>query len=138
MRKNIKSKKNFYIVSKNKAVMDNMHTSFTFGKEEFVKYRRNIRKGTGVYTSETLDERGFPRDRLPIEDRWSARFFDLKDVFTEPVGNSHVFEIDDFYNLNSWAEYKNYISSDFSSTVQRPTKELFSYREFNRVAADRD
>lgn len=138
IRKKIKSKKNFYITSKNKAVMDNMYTSFTFGKEEFVKYRRNIRKGTGAYNSDILNEQGLPRNRLPIKDRWSARFFDLEDVFTEPIGDSHVFETDSFYNLNSWDEYKNYISSDFANTVQRPTKELFSYREFNRIAIDRD
>ena len=49
-----------------------------------MKYRRVIRKeGTGMYTSEVLDERGIPRSTLPIEQRWSARYFELEKVFRE-------------------------------------------------------
>ena len=35
-RRQIKNKKNFYVVSDGKSVQDNMYTSFTFGKEEFI------------------------------------------------------------------------------------------------------
>ena len=139
LRKQIKTKNNFYVRSQGKTVKDNYYTSFTFGKEEFITYRRNIRKGTGAYTSDVVDERGIPRSKLPLEERWSARFFQLKDVFQ---GVSHedanFYEANDFYNLGSWEDYRRYIKSDLSSNIVRPSKEFFSYKEFNRIAVDRD
>ena len=93
-RKIISSKKNFYVASGGKTIQNNYYTSFTFGKDEFVKYRRNIRqKGTGLYTMDVVDERGIPRSKLPIEKRYSARFFNLEDVFTDlDIEDSNVFE----------------------------------------------
>ena len=137
-RDKIKAKKNFYITHKGLSVKENNHTSFTFGKEEFIIYRRNIRKGTGVYTSDVKDERGIPRSTLPIEKRWSARFFDLKDVFTHDDPEAVYYEVDEFSNMNSWDNYRDYMNTDLSRKIKRPTKELFSYKEFNRIASDRD
>lgn len=139
LRKKIKSKNNFYVASSGNTVKDNYYTSFTFGKEEFITYRRNIRKGTGAYTSEVVDERGIPRSKLPLEERWSARFFQLKDVF---CGVSHedsnFYHADDFHNINNWDNYRSYMKSDLAQNIRRPSKELFSYREFNRIGIDRD
>jgi hypothetical protein len=139
LRKTIKTKQNFYVRHNNQTVRDNNYTSFTFGKEEFIIYRRNIRRGTGAYTTDVTDERGIPRSMLPIEERWSARFFDLQDVFT---GVSHegsnFYDAPDYHNLGSWQDYRSYIKSELSETIKRPSKDLFSYREFNRIAIDRD
>lgn len=139
LRRQIKSKDNFYVSCENKTVSDNFYCSFTFGKEEFIKYRKNVRKGTGAYSSDVKDIRGIPRSRLPIEERWSARFFDLKDVFYgHDTTGASIYEAHDFYNLNNWPNYKNYLSSELAENIQRPTRELFSYREFNRIGIDRD
>ena len=139
VRRKIRSKNNFYLSTNGKTVQDNVHTSFTFGKDEFIKYRRNVRKGTGKYTSEVKDERGLPRSKLPLEERWSARFFDLKDVFYGvDISDSYFYETQSFYNLSNWEDYRNYMTSDLARDTQRPTKELFAYREFNRIAQDLD
>ena len=139
VRKKIRNKENFYITSGGKTVQDNLYSSFTFGKDEFVIYRRNVRKGTGKYTSEIKDERGLPRSKLPLEDRWSARFFEPKDVFTGiDVNDGYLHEVDQFYNLDNWDAFREYMASDLARDTQRPTKELFAYREFNRVGQDRD
>jgi hypothetical protein len=139
VRRKIRSKNNFYISHEGKTVQDNNYSSFTFGKEEFILYRRNVRKGTGKYTTEVTDERGLPRSKLPLEERWSARFFEPKDVFTGvDVTTGYQHEVTQFYNLSNWEEYRNYMSSDLARDTQRPTKELFTYREFNRIAQDRD
>jgi len=139
LRKQIKNKKNFYVISDGNTVRENYYASFTFGKEEFIIYRRNIRKGTGAYTSKIVDERGIPRSKLPIEQRWSARFFHLKDVFH---GISHkesnFYEAKDFHNINNWNSYRKYMRSELAGKIQRPSKELFSYKEFNRIGIDRD
>ena len=138
-RKQIRSKNNFYILSNGETVQDNNFLSFTFGKEEFVIYRRNIRAGTGMYTSDEYNKWGAPTSKLPIEERWSARYFEPSDVFVGvDVNSSCKFAVDEFYNLDSWESYCEYMQSTLCKTTQRPTKQLFSYREFNSIGKDRD
>ena len=139
LRNKIKSKNNFYIRYQDKTVKDNHYTSFTFGKKEFIKYRKNIRAGTGTYTTDVVDERGIPRSKLPVEERWSARFFNLRDVFYGVnMENSNFYSPDEFYNLGSWDDYREYMKSNLAANIKRPSKELFSYKEFNRIAIDID
>ena len=136
-RRLIKSSTNFYVTKDGKTMQDNYYTSFTFGKEEFVKYRRNIRKGTGRFTSKITDERGFPRHELPLEERWSARFFELKDVFIDlDLPDANLLKLDNFFNVGSWEQYIEFMSSEYVKTIKRPTGELFKYREFNRIGKD--
>ncbi len=76
---------------------------------------------------------------MPVEERWSARFFEPKDVFYGVnVNNGYQHNVENFYNLDGWDAYREYMLSDLARETQRPTKELFSYREFNRIAEDRD
>ena len=139
LRNVIKSKKNFYVKHDNKIISDNCYTSFTFGKDEFITYRKNIRRGTGAYTSDVKDDRGIPRSMLPIEERWSARFFQLKDVFCGvDTTDSSFYETPEFYNIDSWENYREYVASNLAANTNRPSRDFFSYREFNRIAIDRD
>ena len=129
-RKHISSKNNFYVMYNNKTVQDNIYSSFTFGKDEFIKYRRNIRKGTGRWKGSygSMIE-------LPLEERWSARFFEPKDVFTElDLDKSNLMITNDFYNISSWEEYRTYMISEYAENIEKPPKNLFSYKEFNGVA----
>jgi len=137
-RKKIKSQNNFYISSNSKTVQDNLYTSFTFGKEGFVKYRRNIRKGTGTYTTDIVDERGIPRSKLPLEERWSARFFELSEVFKDlDYESSTLLEVE-YYNMGNWNEYLEFMRSDTIRELKKPPSDLFSYKEFNPIAKDLD
>lgn len=139
-RKSISSKDNFYIIYNGKTVQDNYYSSFTFGKEEFIKYRRIIRKeGTGMYSTEILNDKGIPRSLLPIEQRWSARFFELEKVFTDlDLKSATLFEPSWYYNVGSWEEYKFFLSSEQSKTVVRPWERILKYREFNPVGVDEE
>ena len=137
LRKKIKSKNNFYVRSENKTIKDNYYCSFTFGKDEFIKYRKNVRKGTGMYSSDIKSSAGIPISKLPIEERWSARFFEPYQVFSGSYGDDDFFyDVENYFNMNTWDGYKKYIRSEFSDIMKRPTRELFSYREFNRIGAD--
>ncbi len=137
-RKLISSRKNFYISYQNKNISDDLYCSFTFGKDEFIKYRRNIRqKGTGMYTTEIVDERGIPRSQLPLEKRYSARFFKPSDVFVDlDISSSTVFSPSCFHNVSSWEEYREYMTSPLSDKIQRPWKGIMNYREFNPIGVD--
>ena len=138
-RRIISSPMNFYVSFQNKTVQDNQYMSFTFGKDEFIKYRRNVRKGTGKYKTNVNDPNTIPTETLPLEERWSARFFDLEDVFTDlDLENANIYEPDNFFNVGSWSEYRDFMKTDLAHTIKRPSKGLFSYREFNRIAKDFD
>ena len=129
-RKLISSKDNFYIMSGDKTVQDNIYASFTFGKDEFVRYRKNVRKGTGRWKGSYGDMK-----ELPIEERWSARFFELKDVFTDlDLDESNIFITNNFFSISSWEEYHAYMNSEYSKQIEKPPKDLFSYKEFHGVA----
>ena len=132
VRKSYRSSANFYVVSGGKTVQDNLYTSFTFGKEEFIRYRRNVRKATGEYKGEYGS-----MTRLPIEERWSARFYEPQDVFKDlDLDSSTLLHVEQFHNITSWEEYKKFMRSNYADSMERPPKDLFSYKEFNRVAAN--
>ena len=137
-RKLISSKKNFYVLNNSEHVGHGHYTSFTFGKDEFVKYRRNIRqKGTGMYTMDKVDDRGIPRGILPVEERYSARFFDINEVFeADDIAESNTLEVTKFKNVSSWQQYRDYMSSDLSEIVARPWQGIMKYREFNPIGVD--
>lgn len=131
-RKEYRTGKNYYMVSNGKTVQDNYYTSFTFGKKEFIQYRKNIRTGTGHYKGDYGNMHA-----LPIEERWSARFFDLKDVFCNvELQDANMLSIEEYHNISSWEEYREFMNSEYSKVIERPPKDLFSYKEFNRVAAN--
>ena len=136
-RKLIKTQKNFYVSYHGKTVQDNQYTSFTFGKEEFIEYRRNVRKGTGKYRSVPDSTKRIPVEPLPIEERWSARNFELKDVFQDlDLENATIHEPRQFSNVSSWEQYRDFMKTELAHTIKRPTKDLFKYSEFNRIATD--
>jgi len=129
-RKDISSRNNFYLMSEEKTIQDNIYTSFTFGKDEFIKYRRNVRKGTGQWKGDYGNMK-----KLPLEDRWSARFFEPKDVFTDlDLEDSCVLQTETFFNITDWSEYHSYMKSDYSMEIVKPPEDLFSYKEFHGVA----
>ena len=72
---------------------------------------------------------------LPLEERWSARFFEPKDVFTElDISDSNLLITENFHNISSWEEYRAYMNSSYSNEIQKPPEDLFSYKEFHGVA----
>jgi hypothetical protein len=136
-RQKISSPKNFYITHNGHTPSQGIHTSFSFGKDEFIRFRRQIRKGTGEYTNE-LNEQGIPKIKLPIEERFSARWFGLEDVFIELDNKKeNSLEVENFHDLSSWQGYRNYLSSPFSETLKRPPEWLMKFSEFGSISLDR-
>ena len=129
-RKHISSKNNFYVMSNNQTVQNNIYSSFTFGKNEFIKYRKNVRKGTGRWKASYGN-----MEQLPLEERWSARVFEPKDVFNDlDLEESNLLITNNFYNISNWEEYRNYMNSEYSKVIEKPPADLFSYKEFHGVA----
>ena len=80
-----------------------------------------------------------PHTRLPIEERWSARFFELEQVFKDlKLEEATVVEPSWYYNLGSWNEYKQFLGSEESAQIKRPWERILKYREFNPIGVDTD
>jgi hypothetical protein len=134
-RRKISSANNFYLTHNGMSPENNIPTSFTFGKDEFVRFRRKVREGTGEHINFVEEGKLAPTEKLPLEERYSARWFDLKDVFIDlGIKQDNSVDTDEFYDLRTWAEYKNYLSSDLSTVIRRPKHMKSS--EFHRVGLD--
>ena len=131
-RKTISSSKNVYITSKGKSMKDNHYCSFTFGKDEFIEFRKIIRTGTGRWKP-GVDYKKY--DALPIEERWSARFFELEQVFAPFVSErAQEIPVENFYNVGSWREYKFFMSKNIENDIKRPSKTILLNQAFKPLA----
>lgn len=137
-RKDISSHQGFYLKHNNKTIKDGEYLGFTFDGEEFKRYRKELRgKATGLYTSENRTEEGYPRERLPIQERYSARHFSLDTVFESAIiEGAKVVNLPWYSNIDSWKGLREYLSSD--NQLERPRKELLSYHEFNTIGENID
>jgi len=130
-RKTISSSKNIYLSTDGLCMKDNLYTSFTFGKDEFIEFRKIIRTGTGRWRP-GVDYKEY--DALPIEERWSARFFELEKVF-EPFDKDTAAEIkvSNYWNIASWKEYKQFMSDNVENEIKRPTKTILLNQTYKPI-----
>ena len=78
------------------------------------------------------------QEKLPLKERYSARWFDLEDVFIDLDNTTeNSIEIEEFYDLSTWQGYRNYLSSELSSKTTRPPEWLMKQKEFGSIALDR-
>tara|TARA_R100000657_G_C4594389_1_gene52234 strand:- start:342 stop:617 length:276 start_codon:yes stop_codon:yes gene_type:complete len=88
-----------------------------------------------MYLNEVDPGKVAPTKRLPLEERYSARWFDIKDVFVDlDISGDNCVDVNEFYDLRSWDEYKNYLSSGLSTVIKRP--KYMKYSEFHRIGVD--
>jgi len=130
-RKLISGDKNFYITFNGEGVKEGNLCSFTFDKDDWLEFRRVIRKGTGYRPLGTTHLDGL---MLPIEERWSARWFKPEDVFAPlNTNNANKVEIEDFFNINSWDEYCTFISHSRGLNIRKPESSILLRTSYNRV-----
>jgi len=135
-RLDISNQKGFCLSHNGKTIRDGEMLGFTFDKEDFLNYRRVIRKeGVGMYKSPT--DGGFPRETHPVGQRYTARFFPLEKVFASTdVENSKVVSLPWSYNIDNWDNYVKYMGSEHQALITRPNKLFLSYREWNEIGVD--
>ena len=78
-----------------------------------------------------------PTEKLPLEKRWSARFFSLDKVFKPVIlEEDNVKKLDWFYNLSSWESYTSFFASEDSKTIKRPFEGLIKYHEWSGLGVE--
>ena len=135
-RKDISSNKGFYLSYQGKTVRDNEYLGFTFGEEEYKEYVRIIRReGTGVRKPTT--SAGIPTENLPLHERWSAQHFPLDKVFGDAnLDDSKIIEVPWYKSIDSWEKLRYYLGTELE--VEKPSKDLFSYKEWNPIGEDNE
>ena len=131
-RKNISTDKCLFIEWDGKTVADGEYLAFTFGPEEFKQYRNHLRtSSTGGYEKAGGD---IPTQKLPLEKRYSARYFSLDKVFgISDTSGASVIKVPDYFNIDSWNGLRHYLGSDYRLERQN---NLLSANKFNRIGED--
>ena len=130
-RKQISSNKSFFFEHQGKTVVDGEYLGFTFDMETCLILMSEVRKkSTGIFVDE---ER---RQKLPLDERFSYRNFTLKQVFDSlPSDNSNVHSLEEYYNIDNWDNYCDYISSRGKEHRSIP-KSVLKYKEWNEIGLD--
>ncbi len=125
-RKSIKNKKkNFFLIYKNKTVKDNLPLSFTMTGEDFKLCRRHINQTTSREYLPPSPGQQYPSEKLPLNQRWTARFFPLSEIFQPLKINAAAaskLEVEWFYDCSQWEGYTSYLGSDH--VLKKPFHEL--------------
>ena len=134
-RKQISSKNGFFLTFDDRSVITGEYLGFTFDAEDFKACRKFIRKeGTGI---KVPNKPAFSNERLPIEERWSARFFSLDKVFKPVIIDiENKVEVPWYHNIDSWDGYCNYLGSDERKLVEKPHPIFMKYHEWNQIGVD--
>ena len=106
-------------------------------KITFIKCRQVIRKeGTKTWKNSGNE---IPTEKLPVEERWSARYFSLDKVLKPVIiEESNVKKVDWFHSICNWENYINFFASSEAKMIQRPHEGLIKYHEWNGIGVDND
>ena len=135
----ISSKKNYYMEYEGKTVRDGEYLPFTFDKEYFLKFRRVIRTGTGVYTNASFntETRRMTQERIPAEQQYSARHFTLDKVFgCATLEGNNVGQTPWYCRIDSWKGYMEYMANEKAYKSIRPR--WMKYHEWNPISLDKE
>ena len=92
-----------------------------------------------VYNEERKDGK-FITKVLPMEKRYSGRFFNIKDIFnqldlTKPTLKV---EMEWYYDISSWDNLCVYLSSEERKKMLRPKLPFFKHKKWNKIGEDEE
>jgi len=140
-RGDISGKKKFYLSYEGKTVREGLYLSFTFDADDWKRFRKIIREGTGKYSPGSYfdeEERTVKGTLLPKEERYSAKYYSLERVFGNiDLDKEKVGVCSSYYSIDTWEDYCTYMGSGVSTTLKRPNY-ILKYREHNPFGVDRE
>ena len=132
-RKEIRDKNNnFFYMHDSMTVKDNLPLPFTLTGEDFKLCRRAINKKTTREYLPPLPNHKFPTQKLPLHERWSARYFNFNDVFDNVCENSSFkHELEWFYDISTWQGFRDYLASE--NFIETPNPDLTKARQHVKI-----
>ena len=113
---------NWFLTYNGKTVKDNVPLSFTMSGQDYIQCRRHVNKAT---TREFINPPPgeLPSEKLPLAERWSARYFDFNEIFREVSEiDARKQETEWFYDLTSWEGYRDFLGSE--NYIKKPANGL--------------
>ena len=137
-RDQISGKEGFSLSFSGETVRDDKYLGFTFNNDDFIMIRKVFReKATGLYKANPAG--GIPTERLPFEERYSARFFGLSDVFCPlEQDKTSAIKVPWYYDISTWKGYREFMGSEHSKQIRRPSKSILSYHEMAKIGQDNE
>ena len=113
-RKEIRDKKsNFFYKFLGNTVKQDLLLPFTMTGEDFKLCRRAINKKTTREYLPPLPNQQYPDQKLPLHERWSARYFSFSEIFENVSEDNALFkDLSWFHDTSTWENYVRYISSE--------------------------
>jgi hypothetical protein len=115
--------RNFFLSHKQQTVKDGLPLSFTMTGYDFQTCRRDVNKKTTREYLPPAPGEQYPSAKLPLEERWSARHFELGEVIekTSTIEATTV-EVDWFYDISEWETYCSFLNTH--QGLKTPPKHL--------------
>jgi hypothetical protein len=137
-RKTISSKQSVFLRTPSGfTAKDGAYIGFSFDTWEYSKYRESfLNAETRMWKSGKWEDGKFVGERLPKEERFNGSKIPLN-TFLEKADleEKAVFDIDWHFDISSWDNYCNFLSSKERTYIRRPKFGL-KYNEFNPFAHD--
>ena len=79
-----------------------------------------------------------PTTKLPLKERYSGRYFTLKDIFEnlDTTKPTTWIEMEWFYDISTWEGYCRYLASEERKGMNRPHSGMLKYRTWKKVGVD--
>tara|TARA_R110000744_G_scaffold90219_2_gene175224 strand:+ start:249 stop:1106 length:858 start_codon:yes stop_codon:yes gene_type:complete len=112
-------------------VKNNKYLPFTFNSQQMDKLvEESITTSSGLWVRD-----GEEKERLPVEERYSYRDYDLKKVFNGLDFSSYtIIEIEKYATIDCWSSYCEFISNN--PEIRKP--KLLKYSEWNEIGVDHE
>jgi hypothetical protein len=123
---------NFFLSHNGKTIKDGIPISFTMFGEDFKKCRRAINQKTSREYLPPLPGQQYPSAKLPLQDRWSAKHFNLKEVFEEiNEKDATKVPVPWHYDISNWCGYRDFLASDFC--IEKPPDHLTKPHKYVKI-----
>ena len=114
---------NFFLAHDGATIKDNVPLPFTMFGADFIACRRHVNALTTKEFESPPPGEKYPQKKLPLLERWSARYFDLQTVFSAVENTTaYIEEVEWHYDISRWDGYRSYLGSD--NFIKSPPKEL--------------
>jgi hypothetical protein len=134
-RMEISTRRGFFLSYNDTTVRDGKYLGFTFDAEDYSKFMKVIRSATGEKVPGQDISGGYPKEKLPLHKRWSARYFSLDKVFqSAKVEKANIQDVSWYYDIDSWERYSKYMASGVIAV--KPAKCIMTYREWNSIGVN--
>ena len=123
---------NFFLSHEGKTVKDGVPIAFTFNGEDFKACRNYINQTTSREYLPRLPDQTFPTQKLPYDERWSARQYPLGKIFKKLSEKNKIQKSADwYYDLSSWDSYCSYLGS--KNLIEKPKHPLTVGHKHGRI-----